>query len=117
MTNSDTTGFDLQKKSNSKPTQKVTAGQKEAVQYFINSTDTDQAIIGPDGASRVIPPASFVHRSQFGNPNLPDKCARKGIFVGVRNEKSISTAGTIHRKLIVGGPLNNSKGYYQRGEG
>lgn len=106
--------FDLEQKSE-KPAVKAASGQKAPVQYFVNSTQTDQAVIGPDGASRVIPPKSYVHRSQFGNPTLPDKCARKGLFVGVRNEKSIKVAGDIHRKLIVGGPLNNSRGFYERG--
>ena len=118
MANSDTTtGFELKQKSTSNPKAKATVGQRAPVQYFINSTKVDQAVLGPDGASRAIPPASYVHRSQFGNPTLPDKCVKKGLFVGVRNEKSIVTAGTLHRKLIVGGPLNNARGEYSRGEG
>ncbi len=88
--------------------------QRAPAQYFMNATQVDQSVIGPDGSSRVCPPKSYIHRSQFGNPGLPEKCQRVGIFVGVRNLDSIALAGSRDRKLIVGGELNNAKGHYHR---
>ncbi len=88
--------------------------QKAPAQYFMNATKVDQSVIGPDGHSRCCPPKSYIHRSQFGHAGLPEKCAKVGIFVGVRNLESIKLAGSRDRKLIVGGELNNAKGHYHR---
>ncbi len=88
--------------------------QKAPAQYFLNATKVDQSVIGPDGSSRCVPPQSYIHRSQFGNPGLPEKCQKVGIFVGVRNLDHIRLSGSRDRKLIIGGELNNAKGHYHR---
>lgn len=89
--------------------------QTTGAQYYLNpSKKIDQAVLGPDGASRLVPPGCYVHVSQFGNPNLPEKAAKRGIFVAVKNEEKIRIAGDRDRKLIVGGHLNNARGHYHR---
>ena len=101
-------------KGKGKDDSRKAAPQVAPIQYFLNATKVDQAVLGVDGSSRLVPPMCYVHISQFGNPMLPLKCQRVGIFVGVRDSAKVKIAGDRDKKLVVGGPHNNARGHYHR---
>lgn len=85
----------------------------DGVVYYRNISGKPQGVVGPDSASRTCPPGAFIHISQFQNTRMPDKAAKIGHFLRIKKQEIVAKAAS-KKTLVIGGPLNNAKGTYNR---